>query len=52
MSYLLNMKRFELYGFSAIAVYGIMKYDKTCSVSGMFVSHNLMSFNEIWRKSM
>ena len=29
-----------------------MKYDRTCSVSGMFVSNNVMSLNAIWRKSM
>ena len=29
-----------------------MKYVKTCSASGMFVSNNVMSFNEIWRKSL
>ena len=28
----------------------IMKYDRTCSASGMFVANNVMSFNEIWRK--
>ena len=28
-----------------------MKYDRTCSASGMFVANNVMSFNEIWRKS-
>ena len=27
-----------------------MKYDRTCSASGMFVANNVMSFNEIWRK--
>ena len=30
----------------------IMKYDRTCSASGMFVVNNVMSFNEIWRKSL
>ena len=30
----------------------IMKYDRTCSASGMFVANNVMSFNEIWRKSL
>ena len=30
----------------------IMKYDRTCSASGMFVANNVMSFNEIWRKSV
>ena len=30
----------------------IMTYDRTCSASDMFVSSNVMSFNEIWRKSM
>ena len=30
----------------------IMKYDITCSASGMFVVNNVMSFNEIWRKSL
>ena len=29
-----------------------MKYDRTCSASGMFVANNVMSFNEIWRKSL
>ena len=29
-----------------------MKYDRTCSASGMFVANNVMSFNEIWRKSV
>ena len=29
-----------------------MKYDRTCSASGMFVAKNVMSFNEIWRKSL
>ena len=28
-----------------IHVYEIMKYDRTCSASGMFVSNNVMSFN-------
>ena len=26
--------------------------DRTCSASGMFVANNVMSFNEIWRKSL
>ena len=30
----------------------IMKYDRTCSASGMFVANDVMSFNEIWRKSL
>ena len=30
----------------------IMKYDRTCSASGMFVANNVMSFNEIWRKRL
>ena len=30
----------------------IMKYDRTCSASGMFVANNVMSFIEIWRKSL
>ena len=29
-----------------------MKYDRTFSASGMFVSNNVISFNEIWRKSV
>ena len=29
-----------------------MKYDRTCSASGMFVANNVMSFNEIWRKGL
>ena len=29
-----------------------MKYDRTCSASGMFVANDVMSFNEIWRKSL
>ena len=29
-----------------------MKYDRTCSASGMFVANNVMSFNEILRKSL
>ena len=29
-----------------------MKYDITCSPSGMFVANNVMSFIEIWRKSL
>ena len=29
-----------------------MKYDRTCSASGMFVANNVMSFTEIWRKSL
>ena len=28
-----------------------MKYDRICSVTGMFVANDVMSFNEIWRKS-
>ena len=28
----------------------IMKYDRTCSASGMFVANDVRSFNEIWRK--
>ena len=28
-----------------------MKYDRTCSASGMFVANDV-SFNEIWRKSL
>ena len=27
-----------------------MKYDRTCSASGMFVANDVMSFYEIWRK--
>ena len=30
----------------------IMKYDRTCSASGMFVANDARSFNEIWRKSL
>ena len=30
----------------------IMKYDRTCSASGMFVANDMMSFNELWRKSL
>ena len=30
----------------------IMKYDRTCSASGMFVANGVMSFNELWRKSV
>ena len=30
----------------------IMKYDIICSASDMFVANNVMSFNEIWRKSL
>ena len=30
----------------------IMKYDRTCSASGMFVANGVMSFNELWRKSL
>ena len=30
----------------------IMKYDRTCSASGMFVANDVRSFNEIWRKSL
>ena len=30
----------------------IMKYDRTCSSSGMFVANGVMSFNELWRKSL
>ena len=29
-----------------------MKYDRTCSASGMFVANDVRSFNEIWRKSL
>ena len=29
-----------------------MKYDRTCSASGMFVANDEMSFNELWRKSL
>ena len=29
-----------------------MRYDRTCSASGIFVSNNVMSFNEIWRENM
>ena len=29
-----------------------MKYDRTCSASGMFVANNVMSFNEIRRKRL
>ena len=29
-----------------------MKYHSTCSASGMFVANDMMSFNEIWRKSL
>ena len=29
-----------------------MKYDRTCSASGMFVANNVMSLNEIWRKTL
>ena len=29
-----------------------MKYDMTCSASGMFVANGVMSFNELWRKSL
>ena len=29
-----------------------MKYDRTCSASGMFVANDVMSFYEIWRKSL
>ena len=29
-----------------------MKYDITCSASGMFVVNDVMSFDEIWRKSL
>ena len=29
-----------------------MKYDRTCSASGMFVSNNVTSFNERWRKNI
>ena len=29
-----------------------MKCDRTCSASGVFVANNVMSFNEIWRKSL
>ena len=30
----------------------IMKYGRTCSANGMFVANNVLSFNEIWRKSL
>ena len=30
----------------------IVKYDRTCSASGMFVANNVISFNEIWRKRL
>ena len=30
----------------------IMKYDRTCSASGVFVANGVMSFNELWRKSL
>ena len=30
----------------------IMKYDRTCIASGMFVANDVRSFNEIWRKSL
>ena len=30
----------------------IMKYDRTCSASGMLVANDVMSFYEIWRKSL
>ena len=30
----------------------LLKYDRTCSASGMFVANDVMSFNEIWRKSL
>ena len=30
----------------------IMKYDRTCSASGMFVANDVRNFNEIWRKSL
>ena len=30
----------------------LVKYDITCSTSGMFVSNNVMSVNEIWRKCL
>ena len=30
----------------------IMKYDRTCSASGMFVANDVMTYNEIWRKSL
>ena len=30
----------------------IIKYDRTCSASGMFVANDVMSFNEIWLKSL
>ena len=29
-----------------------MKYDRTCSASGMFVANDVMSFNELWRRSL
>ena len=30
----------------------IMKYDRTCSASGMFVSNNVITFNEIWQENV
>ena len=30
----------------------VMKYDRTCSASGMFVANGVMSFNELWQKSL
>ena len=30
----------------------IMKDDRICSASGMFVANNVVSFNEIWRKGL
>ena len=30
----------------------ITKYDRTCSANGMFVANGVMSFNELWRKSL
>ena len=30
----------------------IMKYDRMCSASGMFVANDVMSFNELWQKSL
>ena len=30
----------------------IVKYDRTCSASCMFVANDVMSSNEIWRKSV
>ena len=30
----------------------MLKYDRTCSASGMFVANKVLSFNDIWRKSL